>query len=455
MPAVTERIGNHALARVLGERSHKVKRATHQFYKAESTPGAMLMDLPLEEPSVDEGEMAVHNVVISTPAVDRVADVLIPTGFVPDRYKANPQILWDHGFSNEDGGSMSIAMCEDKAHNLAITADEHSVVASAYFHGKTPLSQQVFSLVACKGIRAASVRPEPIETDLVVDDETDRIGILMLKWGIAEWSFVAIGCNQEALVKALRDKRLDGEKLAAPLLKSFGHLAIKPAKGKGMTLDASKTSSEDEDKTKSDEPEGDPVEHDEPQGDKKPAGDEAVSQETQMKYGAQYLSALHNGVGQLVAVAKQGMGALENESVIEVVTAAIASLEDLLAGIEGTYGGQYADMPALGKADESSEDEEAQCEALKSFLKSGILVNSQFTGFAGRLKRLLGAKNLTGPQKLELESTLKGMERLQEQAKSHEDSELAKKVKSLTDRVAAMQKRVNDGTPHLHLVKAQ
>jgi len=459
MPTVTERIGHHALAKVLAGRT----RALHRLYKADGADPAMVLDVPLEQSTVDESGMAIHNVVISTSAADRVGDILIPTGLVVDNYQKNPVVLWDHGFSAEDGGSLPIAMCEDKAGNLALAADESGVIASAYFHGQTPLSTQVFGLVAAKAIRAASVRPEPIETDLVVDEERDMIGVLMLQWGLAEWSFVAVGCNQDTLVKAIRERRFEGETLARPLLHTFKSLGIRPAQGIGMALNTNPTpvkevvkstpkgSDADEDKTKAAEPAGEPEEHETPEPAGDDAGSEPVSDETHMKYGAQYLSALHNGVGQLVNNAKQGMGALENESVIEVVTAAIANLEDLLAGIEGTYSGQYSDMPALGKTDDTADEEEEQAESLKSFLRSGVLVQSQFNGFAGRLKELLGAKNLTGPQKLKLEATVKGMQRLLEQARTHEETAMAKKLKLVEDKLAALTRKLEDRTPHLHI----
>lgn len=451
MPTIKESIGTRTLSKLLGGR----KALPQQFYKADDDASAVLIDVPLSSPTVDEGEMAIHNVVISTPASDRVSDILIPSGIVLDTYKGNPVVLWDHGFSAEDGGSMPIAMSEDKQGNLAVTFDEQAVTASAYFHGKTALSSQVFSLVATKAIRAASVRPEPIISELIVDAESDQLGILMQQWGLAEWSFVAVGCNQEALVKAIRDRRLDGEKLASPLLKSFSHLDTKPVRGSGMSLKkktVAKSASVDdmEDDAKRAKMDGETDETPEEVVDQvADSGDMPA-----MKYGAQYLSAMYAGIKELMDNAAPGMATLENENVIGAVKEAMDSLENLKAAIEGVYSSEYADMPSLGgdKEEQPTEDEAMQEERMKSFLQSGLLVQARYKGGLAKLSRLLTAKGLTSQERRLLKESLDGFERLSAESKHYEDTKTVALMKSLMDRVDALQKRINDQTPAAHVL---
>lgn len=183
--------------------------------------GGLVYDVPFQEAAIDERLMAVGPVTISTPALDRDGDVLVPTGVVLDNYARNPVVYWDHGLSGEDGGTLPIASSGDAMRGeLAVEVDSDSVKAISFFHGETRLSAQVFSLIVKGAIRAASVRPMPISTRLVSGPDGDPV-LIMDEWELVEWSWCGIGVNHEALLKCLRDGRIDGECLAAPLRKTF------------------------------------------------------------------------------------------------------------------------------------------------------------------------------------------------------------------------------------------
>lgn len=219
---IYEPIGRMAL-----EASLRPQREFGRFCKA--ADGRLEFPVSVSAPTIDEKRMAVGPVRISTPVIDRDGDILVPTGIRLENYERNPIVYWDHSFSGEDGGTLPIATSRHPDGSLAVEADDEAVKAISYFHGETMLSNQVFRLIVKGAINAASVRPEPISTRLVQNQETGDTYLVMDEWGLAEWSWCGVGVNQEALFKAVRDNRIDGERLAVPLVKSFGPL-VPPAK---------------------------------------------------------------------------------------------------------------------------------------------------------------------------------------------------------------------------------
>lgn len=468
MKTATESIGPQALSAILAGRAPRPQR----FYKVADTDDIAFISEP-QEFTVDEGRMAVGPVVISTPAVDRVGDVLIPTGCKFDNYARNPVVLWDHGFSGEEGGSLPIASAGDPDGNLTFEVTDEAVTSWAYFHGKTLLSDQVFSLVASGVIKAASVRPTPIVSSLITHQGND-VGILMEEWEITEWSFVAIGCNQEALVKSVRDNRLLGKKLAVPLLKSLKkYVPEKSARGIGMALKRkpvtkSRPKSEapeddedlknddiDEEDLKTVDPEGEEPEatgddlKNDPGIDDDETKDDDEIEPSIMKLGAQVLSAMHVGIKELAANIEAAVAPVENDEVKNAAVEMVEQLKTQLTAIEGLYSAQYPDQPALieEESDEEKNDTPDE-EALKSFLASGILNRSQWVGHSYKLKSLVTAKNLTPRQRRILNDTIKGMRRVEKEARGHVKSALEVKLDAITKMYNDLQKKLNDYLPH-------
>lgn len=461
-----EPLGLASLNAILAGRS----AAPRRFYKADQNEIAYVAE-PVEF-QVDESRMAVGPVVISTPAVDRVGDVLIPTGCVIDDYARNPVILWEHGYSGEEGGSMPIASAADPDGNLHVEITDEAVKSWAFFHGKTLLSDQVFHLIAAGIVKAASVRPKPMVSSLITH-EGDEIGILMEQWSMSEWSFVTIGCNQEALTKTVRDGKLLGKKLAVPLMKSFNRFVPeKPVRGVGMALktgvksgkpkstrktdvvdDEQKSELEDDEvktdetdeEVKSDDTEEQPAES----GDSETEVESEAEQETeaQLKYGAQVLKATYTAMKELVANVEGTLAPLENESVKQGAGEMLDILKDQMTAIEGLYSSQYADMPALNDEAEAKSEEPDE-EAMKSFLSSGIMNRSRWGGHASRLKGMLTAKNLTSRQRQELQITLKGMQRIEQESRSYVKSSVEAKLDQVTELYKSLQKKVQDMMPH-------
>lgn len=426
-----EQIGPAAFGAMLRNR----ERVLDRFCKLS---GVTVRDIGVDTPDIDESAMSVGPVPISTNAVDRVNDILSPKGCILTDYALNPVIYWEHGFSQEDGGSLPIASSEGPDRQLRIEISDDAVKAWSFFNGQTRLSTQVFSLVAKRAIRAASVRPAPKATRYVRDNDDEYF--FMDEWSLEEWSWVGIPCNQEAVMKAVRDRRLDGEPLAAPLLKTFlPLLPAKPVMGIGMPAPKT-TPSADPTKTFPTKPAGektkaagDPPNPDEETpvaSGEEPVNDDAAPEADQTaeetgddmanaKYGAQVLAAVHAQIKDLTGALNAAMGPLENEEVKAACNELVAMLSDSLTTIEGLYSANYSDQPKLLEAAADAEQEPAPDEeAMKSFLASGRLQVARFKGHAGRLAPLATAKNLTPVQRKLIDAHVKAMNRMEDEAKS-------------------------------------
>lgn len=474
MPPVSETIGPSTFRRMIHARSREPGR----FCKLMGTD-AIGLDVASPNPKVDASTMTVGPVVISTPAVDRHGDLLIPDGMRIDAYRENPVVFWEHGFSPEADGSMPIAVSEDADGNFRVEVTEQGVEAYCRFHGKTRLSEQVFALINAGVVKATSVRAEPIATRFIRDADDEYF--VMDEWEMPEWSWGAIGVNRETLLKTVRDGRIDGKPLAAPLLKSFTPLVpAKSARGIGMPKPKNKAA---EGLTTDDAPDKDQevktdVEEDEEvatkaEGDEESSGDQPADSGTEQpaddettkaddgeagaegedeelkvaKYGAQVLAALHTQVKELVTNLDAAMGPLENEEVKTASGELIEQLGEKLREIEGLYASTYSDQPPL----ESPPEEEQQApdeEAMKSFLGSGRLKLARLTGYAQRLKTIASAKNLTPVQRRLIEEHIRGLGKLESEAKAHTKSAIEQAFDELKQQYAELQEQVRQVVPY-------
>lgn len=459
MPSATEQIGGLALKGIINARTQP---QLGRFCKLAAADAIGLTIDAGGELQVDEARMCVGPAIISTPAVDRVGDVIVPTGIRLDKYRGNPVILWEHGFSGESGGSLPIASAEDpETGELRIEADQSGVKAWSFFHGETLLSSQVFHLIACKAIRALSVRPRPVVSTLVQDEETGDIGLHFEEWELDEFSWVGIGCNHEALAKSIREKKLGNDPLAAPILKSFAALGIKPALGIGMP-DSLKT-----DKTKADKPADDQSGEGKTQGaDDKPAesgtdapadepksdgeegeGDPAGDDMQVAKYGAQVLSAVHTQLKDLTANLTAALGPLENEEVKAACGEMLSAMGEQLKALEGLYSSAYSDQPAL-VTDAGEEPEAPDEEAMKSFLGSGRMNLMRLRGYSETLKTVAKAKNLTPVQQRLVLEHIKGLEKLEAESKAHTKSAIETAFDELKTQYTELQEQVKQVLPY-------
>ncbi len=150
---------------------------------------------------VDEEEGTV-TAIISTDAIDRDGEVMIPKGADIENFLKNPVVLWVHN---------SFGMPIGKA--IWIKKGRKKVTAKVRF-AKTELAQEVFQMFKGGFLNAFSIgfiikkshKPTPAEIKKRPDlAEAWRI---IDEWELLEFSVVPVPANQEALATAVKTKQL-------------------------------------------------------------------------------------------------------------------------------------------------------------------------------------------------------------------------------------------------------
>ena len=167
---------------------------------------------------VEPGERAVV-AVISTPAVDRDREVLLPKGADLTAFKKNPVVLWAHDYSAPPIG---------KAMWIKKTAED--IRAKIQF-AKTNFAEEIFQLFQDGILKAFSVgfdpwaseSHKPDEKELEANPEWAGVERIYTKWPLLEFSAVPIPANAEALAVAV-SKGMD---VSDALAVSFGTTAEK------------------------------------------------------------------------------------------------------------------------------------------------------------------------------------------------------------------------------------
>lgn len=403
--------------------------------------------------------------VISTPTIDRVGDLLIPQGCRLDNYRKNPAVLWNHGFEI----SAPIGKSVDPSGNLSIRIGDQAVEATSYFSQTLREAAQIFELIVEGIVKATSVRETPIVSSYKRDPNFGEI-LLVEEWELEEWSWVPVGCNPDAVAKALDRGKLAGSQIAESVLKSLQ--AIAPPRrmlGKGLSLKATEmactpdqlkamddsqletmkadASPEDQQMIACEQKrrKADPVDPEEnPANPDEQVPEDEMSEDMATPYGAQLLTAIHAALADAVGNIEAGLGPLENPEVKQALTDLVGTLGDAKMAVEGLYASSYPDGQGL-KADSA----DAEGESLKSFLASGNLPRLQVAGIGAQLKRLATAKNLQPSQRKSVRDVLQGLGRLVTQAKaaktptkppqpSAEDAAAMKRITDAIESVAAL-----------------
>jgi len=153
--------------------------------------------------TVVDGERAVM-AKISTIAVDRDGEVLIPQGCNTKDYEKNPIVTWMHEYYALPLGKIA-----------AIKRDAESISAKIVFASRPeshPETEEwfpdvVFSLYQQGVLSAFSVGFNSIETRPSTDRDLEKFGAgcrwVTSKWSLLEVGCVTIPCNQEAVATAV------------------------------------------------------------------------------------------------------------------------------------------------------------------------------------------------------------------------------------------------------------
>ena len=137
---------------------------------------------------------------ISTTAVDRDGDVVLPSGLQVQEYRKNPVVLLNH-----DNGSLPIGKA------LSVKRDKDSVVAKVQFAERPaehPVTAEwvpdtILSLFKQKVLRAFSVGFMPLDMREANDKDRKKFGEqvrrVITDWNLLEFSVVPVPANQDAL----------------------------------------------------------------------------------------------------------------------------------------------------------------------------------------------------------------------------------------------------------------
>lgn len=153
--------------------------------------------------TVDEGERAVM-ATITTAAVDRDGEVLVPQGCYTKDFEKNPSVFLGHDYYN-----LPIGKC------AAIRRTPDAIVAKTVFAERPadfPVGQEwipdtLFSLFQQGVLKGFSVGFLPIESRPATDKDVEKFGAgvrrVYSKWNLLEYSVAAIPANPEAIAMAV------------------------------------------------------------------------------------------------------------------------------------------------------------------------------------------------------------------------------------------------------------
>ncbi|MFO0919436.1 MAG: hypothetical protein U0872_14145 [Planctomycetaceae bacterium] len=422
------------------------------------------LDIPNQEIATDDVLMKA-TAIISTPTVDRVGDMLIPVGCQIKNYAKNPVVLWNHGFE----GGRPIGRGDDANKVLGLRILDTHVESDCYFDASFEDSDLTYKMIKAGFIRATSVRETPIKSSFMRDEALGDI-LIVEEWELEEWSWVPVGCNPDALAKAVELKKLDGTRIRGPMLKSllpfvpdlkrYGigmelpkerDVKLSPETLKAMPLAALKslkTDNPDEPlldeemkrRAKSDGGEPDDEAAMEPETE----GDDGMSDEEKgvEPYGSQVIKACHAGLKGIVDNLDHAMKPLEHEEVRKCLGKVKEGLEGHVAALEGMHAKAYSDQePLANRASVGAEPMD-----VKSFLANGMLPTLQVFGIGSHLTRVAGAKNLTADQRTILKNAATMLTKIASEAKAAKEAQSTEKpaeqsaeqLKALNDRLSKM-----------------
>lgn len=432
---------------------------------------------------VSESEMS-FRAIISTPAVDRVGDVLLPSGCKLDKYRLNPCVYWNHGL--DDGLTTPIGKSEDPNGNLDVLVTNENVVAKCWCSRSDRAAAQIFQLICERIVRATSVRETPLKSRQLIRNGQQVTEVSL--WEVEEWSAAGIGVNPEALMKCLDRNRLDGKPIIPSIMKSLNAiLPKKPATSIGgfvekpmstLKTDPNEMSSDgnpvnsniesdsppdkDEEKKPADEVADDKKET---AAEVEPGGDSPGNPDEDGKLGRQAIGYCHDTIKSLRGNIRSAMKSMEHEKVkdgLQDVHDELGKQKDTLEGMRGEH---YPDSSQLKSEDESDggggdEDGDDSDSDMKSLLKSHSAKKYQIQAVKADLKSLSKSKSLTVKEKKLVDENIARIDRLIEESKVHAPAKIkslpaeqskptpavdeaeAVKIKALEDRLASIASKI-------------
>lgn len=412
------------------------------------------------QPYVNRKEMSA-TATISTATIDRVGDLLVPSGCDLTEYEKNPVVLYGHGL---EGLVLPVGTSRNpNTGEVAVEVSDDDVKATCWFSQKSLEAAQIFELVDEGIIRATSVRETPLKSKREFKGREPYT--LVESYSLEEWSWCSLGVNPDAVAKAVNG-RVAGKRLHESICKSLTAQLPKLRKnGIGFTPNTKvKDMDEEEDvgtgdmgddaksvDTGSLHSNDDKTEMETPAEDVPGAPEDDTNNDdpTQQPYGQQYLAACHSKLKDCLDDMQKHYGPNEHPAIRDGVQKCMDSLKDQLTNIQGLHAETYpnakvklTDLPSDVEGGKAAGFDADQDDAgLKSFLASGQSGYRQ-QGIVSQLKSLATKGNLTSGQRKLLIDIADAQTRLLNEARSASKTKSYKPVAS-KDLEAALAKLSN------------
>lgn len=164
-----------------------------------------LKQFKAEEVTVNVGSREVI-AVISTDAIDREGEIVIPSGLIKTNYGGNPVVMYSHNWQSEHAvGTESLPIGTTRW----VKQVNNTIVAKYYVSDKTQFARDIFGLLQDGVLKAHSVgftvlEESPPTPDEIRDNpEWANARNIVRQWELLEFSVVPIPCNPEALTMAV------------------------------------------------------------------------------------------------------------------------------------------------------------------------------------------------------------------------------------------------------------
>lgn len=375
----------------------------------------------VNSPSIDQQAMSA-TAVICTPVVDRQGEIIMPDGVDSADWQKNPVILWEHGWDSRITTPIAKGVGPDG--KLGLKLADNALEGTAWFTNKNAESAQIFDLIVEGIIRATSIHVVPVETEQQRSDS--QVVTVYPRSTLLEWSWGKIGVNPEAVLKVLNSGRLNSEPICA-LAKSFLFAHAPRAKGNGIGADFGKGKNMTTPAVGAAKTEETPVVPE----DEKPIEPGAELEQDDSPPSVRVANAVHASLKQLIANLEAAGNTYEDPrakeyfggAFSEQCSALVTEVEGLIGELGGKATGGDSDKPKEGEPEEDSD------EALKSFLSLGNRQQLRVLGVASPLQSLVTAKNLRPEQKLAVQSVLKNIRKMTDDAKAATAAAKAKAAK--------------------------
>lgn len=170
---------------------------TASMDKKDAPVGAYYMPLVAESKAVSDADLRKRiHVIMTTPKVDRMGDVVVPTGVKMHFYQKNPVVLFAHDYTMPPVGIVDAKTIN--VHDGGIDAD---VLWDAGAAG-----QEIAGLYERGTMKAWSIGFLPQKWDLIEDPKTKLVtGFKITEWELLELSAVPVPANPEALSRDLAE----------------------------------------------------------------------------------------------------------------------------------------------------------------------------------------------------------------------------------------------------------